>query len=441
MFNAELFRGAEREQWPEILHQIRQRPEQKQGTRASLWLYNGMIVIDPDNHPVLDYPEIPATCSSELEGWYMQAIKRSNHQISTRDFRARMPHFVGHSQRPLYRVNAISMRMTRFRAEAGCQVWDLRAGSRVTNNYMMDLYPASCIETNSTRDFPGLTKSQTATMNRLLKGQFPERARARPEGQHSDNVQAVVSEGIGTTMLHQKPHELSSAGQKWKHDNLDVHIHSNKRTHTLVAKSNETNDLTEISGSDDPQLGRLRKRPLERNVSCKEEGVEELNDWVQIKRPRLNMDYPRMNHIHGGRFSHLDPRLLTVQDSTGWSSYDQDSLGEDRPRQVLASLMPLTSESYNMRIPVQPAYSSVALISNAPSLPAVYLPEYFPGQNIPMETQYSSDDTLNYSTPMGYGNTNDCGDLAENQVVDDYINAGSMHVPNESSDACAERKF
>ena len=256
MFHAELFRGAEREQWPEILHQIRQRPEQKQGTKASIWLYNGMIVIDPDNHPVLDYPEIPVTCSSELEGWYMQAIKRSNHRISTRDFRARMPHLVGRSQRPLYRVNAISMRMTRFRAEAGCQVWELRAGSRVINDYMMDLYPTRCIEINSTRDFPGLTKSQTATMNQLLKGQFPERARARPGGQHHDNVQAVVLEGIGTSTLHREPNGMSSTGQKRKHDSLEERTHSDNKTRTPVAKRKRTNDpATEMSGSDVLQLG------------------------------------------------------------------------------------------------------------------------------------------------------------------------------------------
>ena len=208
-----------------------------------------------------------------------------------------------------------------------------------------------------------------------------------------------------------------------------------------------------------------------------------------------------MNHVYGSRFSYLDPQLFTARDamtqgglglqdlsngSTGWSSYDQGFLGEDRPHQVLTSLMPSSSDSYEMSIPIQPAYSSVARISTAPSSPALYLPEYLPGQswldqgestqdalrpsfsagsmsmpestlpstiyeshfssfadpksfgqNIPIETQYSSHDTLNCSTPVEYSNFNACGDLAEHRVFDNYINAGSVDALNEGSDACA----
>lgn len=57
---------------------------------VELWYYRGRIVLDMDNHPVKKYSNIPACCSSDMEGWLMEAISRLDGRITQADFRARM---------------------------------------------------------------------------------------------------------------------------------------------------------------------------------------------------------------------------------------------------------------------------------------------------------------------------------------------------------------
>lgn len=57
---------------------------------VEIWYYQGRIVLDMDNHPVKKYSNIPACCSSDMEGWLMEAISRLDGRITQADFRARM---------------------------------------------------------------------------------------------------------------------------------------------------------------------------------------------------------------------------------------------------------------------------------------------------------------------------------------------------------------
>ena len=393
------FRGAEREHWPEILHQIHKLPEQEQGTKASVWFYHGNIVLDPDNHPVLNYPEIPATCSSELEGWCMQAIKRANIHISIRDFRARMPHFVGRNQKPLHRVNAISMRMTRFRAEAGCQVWDLRAGSKKINDYMMSLYPAWCIENNSTKSFPGLTKTQVETMSQILKGKFPERARAKPGLQLREKKEAVMPGEDARKASHRQNQGSSIVGRKRKHSGFKEQIASRRQTYPSIETRTRTDDAVNgISGRNVLIQIPSRKRALKGVASDDEDddsGEEELNDRTEIKRRRFGSDCSQTIHEHRELFSRSNSELSkangsvnqrptlsspssqrTVSCSPSQGSFDQGASKEDDSDADSNSDMASMSMSEGGRSTASRATHPIG----------------FGFHKVPMETQYSSGD-------------------------------------------------
>lgn len=55
------------------------------------WMYDeGRVVLDLDNHPVKDYKDIPLTCSSQIEGALMEAIRRIDFRITVIDFWARL---------------------------------------------------------------------------------------------------------------------------------------------------------------------------------------------------------------------------------------------------------------------------------------------------------------------------------------------------------------
>ena len=111
----------------------------------------------------------------------MEAIRRINPNITHKDFRARMPHHrslgdTGEGLADMYSLTAIGMRMTRFRARAGCIAWGTRAGSDVVQQYLENLLPPHCIAENSTKGFRDLTTAEVAAMQMGNKGKYPERS-------------------------------------------------------------------------------------------------------------------------------------------------------------------------------------------------------------------------------------------------------------------------
>ena len=208
---AKLHRGSLREHRPEILFRIYEdgvKPE-----KAEIWLDNGRVVLDPDNHPVIDYPQIPKACSSQMEGWNMQAIQRINPRISHMDFRARMPHTQGPDKKPLFGPTTFSNRMWRFRKEACCLSLRRRAGTEALKKYIIDLLPMQCMMDNSTREFRDLTKEELATMDRLNKGKFTERAGVRSQGVAATNKRRNGSDDINSQPQVHVPESIASEQQ------------------------------------------------------------------------------------------------------------------------------------------------------------------------------------------------------------------------------------
>ena len=101
--------------------------------QGSYWCYKELIMLDPDDRPVLNWTSIPMVFSSKLEGGRMEALKRVFPWLKNADFRARMPRMVQTSQRtfnPLPKYSTFSQRLSRFRYRTRCAPWTERAGTR-----------------------------------------------------------------------------------------------------------------------------------------------------------------------------------------------------------------------------------------------------------------------------------------------------------------------
>lgn len=145
------------------------------------WMYQGKIVLDPENDPVQKWDEIPLVLSSAYEGYDMEVVRRLNPKISFRDFRARMPRsFVkGATRKKAWASSTLSMRNSRFRLGACCLAWDDREGSDALKAYLDMLLPPECIATNSTEGFRDLTPYEVKEAKAANKGKFLNRAGAQ----------------------------------------------------------------------------------------------------------------------------------------------------------------------------------------------------------------------------------------------------------------------
>lgn len=164
--------GSQRRNRPEILFQYEETGQNESDYVALVWIHNGRIVLDQFDCPVFDWPEVPATLSSKVEGWLQEFICRTYHRFSIKDFVARM--IPG-----TYGISAINMRRSRFRLKAGCLAWKPRQGSKHIKAYLDELLPNHCKIANSTKEFRDLSAVEITKLKVVGKGKYPEQAGSR----------------------------------------------------------------------------------------------------------------------------------------------------------------------------------------------------------------------------------------------------------------------
>jgi hypothetical protein len=67
--------GTERKKWPKILFEF-DPPIHRRLSKPGIMMFDGMIVLNHQNNPVLDW-DIPATLSSTTPGCFLEAWKRN----------------------------------------------------------------------------------------------------------------------------------------------------------------------------------------------------------------------------------------------------------------------------------------------------------------------------------------------------------------------------
>ncbi|KAL9014495.1 MAG: hypothetical protein Q9173_000875 [Seirophora scorigena] len=150
------------------------------------YLYvDGMLVIDSTNRPVRAWPELNLTVSSNVEGFRLEALQRTNPHISASDILARMPPNITKARKGGLEVipqqlkpNALSMRKRVFRGNNGMLSWMPREGTSEIKHYLDSLLGPELVAQNNTRDMRPLSADETQHMMFVLgKGKHPERSR------------------------------------------------------------------------------------------------------------------------------------------------------------------------------------------------------------------------------------------------------------------------
>jgi len=142
---------------------------------------NGRVVLGPDASPIRDFRDIPKLCSSQMEGFRMEAISRMDSRIAISDFRARM------MRDGLPGANAISMRKTRFRNRGRCLAWDRRAGTDFYEVKLRKEMTQDMIDRNSTEGLEDLSSGKVEKLQLETAGKAPARSGKRAL---DDNVRA-----------------------------------------------------------------------------------------------------------------------------------------------------------------------------------------------------------------------------------------------------------
>lgn len=199
--------GEERPFRPKILFQLDPPKDRKDPTYAvGNMMYNGHLLLDPDNRPIRNFHEIPLTVSSQVEGWVMEAIRRQHSKISANDFRARMPRdpsgknlrdihgkWTGPGKDPLSKSGSVDMRMTRWRMKHRCASWVERGGSKRLRDYFWEQLTPENQAANTTEWMSDVTdEMEMKLIESLNLGQYPNRSNRKKTGQQGKPQDAIL---------------------------------------------------------------------------------------------------------------------------------------------------------------------------------------------------------------------------------------------------------
>lgn len=199
--------GEERPFRPKILFQLDPPKDRKDPTYAvGNMMYNGHLLLDPDNRPIHNFHEIPLTVSSQVEGWVMEAIRRQHSKISANDFRARMPRdpsgkklrdihgkWTGPGKDSLSKSGSVDMRMTRWRMKHRCASWVERGGSKRLRDYFWEQLTPENQAANTTEWMSDVTdEMEMKLIESLNLGQYPNRSNRKKTGQQGKPQDAIL---------------------------------------------------------------------------------------------------------------------------------------------------------------------------------------------------------------------------------------------------------
>lgn len=153
------------------------------------FFWNNRRVINRDNLGMRWFDDLPATISSAVEDFRLDAIQKLNPNIEWEDIWGRTPDEFktgkepGVRTRPALTVPALSNRTLRFRREAGTLAWDRKddLGNQIALEFFQDLMGEECIKANNTHAFGrDLVPEEVDRLDEYLRVEkVPERAQAR----------------------------------------------------------------------------------------------------------------------------------------------------------------------------------------------------------------------------------------------------------------------
>ena len=144
-------------------------------------MYKGLVMLDPDDNPVKDWPGIPRCFSSKVEGGRIESLRRIC-GMTIPDFRARMPRFIAMksgSIRPLHGLTTINQRLSRFRERNDCPAWLTREKAGGLKKHTVQRLAAYGAPPVSTAGLPPPSDYEIERRRLQGRGKNPERAAGR----------------------------------------------------------------------------------------------------------------------------------------------------------------------------------------------------------------------------------------------------------------------
>ncbi|MCJ1393448.1 hypothetical protein MMC18_006323 [Xylographa bjoerkii] len=180
---------ADEDSRPEILFQFD--PEDDWGSincQPKGMMHDGKIVLDIENRQVRDFYEMPLTISTQIEGWFVEALIRLNPLIRYSDFISRMPS----TSSQLATANVLNMRASRWRIKNWCTSWTKKDGTQAIRDYMWDRMTAEQQARNSTKGMDIATPAELKEIESLNKGKLNR-------GKRGQGKRARETEATGDT--------------------------------------------------------------------------------------------------------------------------------------------------------------------------------------------------------------------------------------------------
>jgi len=195
------FWGADEGSRPEILFQFD--PEDNWGSincKPTGMVYDGKIVLDVDNRQVRDFYEMPLTVSTQVEGWYVEALIRLNPFIRYTDFISRMPSTSPHPAT----ANVLNMRASRWRIRNWCTSWTQKDGTKAIRAYMWDKMTAEQQSQNSTKGMSTVPAAQVKEIEGLNKGKLNrgKKVQGKRVREALGTGDTTESDGLGVNQLN-----------------------------------------------------------------------------------------------------------------------------------------------------------------------------------------------------------------------------------------------
>ncbi|KAI4243715.1 MAG: hypothetical protein L6R40_003328 [Gallowayella cf. fulva] len=155
---------------------------------------DGVYLLDRNDHPILDWPELPLTISGQVEGLFLELWYRLNRHITTENMLARCPALTqkagpkSHRDdpktqiRPLPGISAYGNRRERHRLLIGTCAWDKKEGSASIQAQLKRVLPNSVLaeleQQGTTRTWRDLSNQEVNAICYVNKGQGTASLRA-----------------------------------------------------------------------------------------------------------------------------------------------------------------------------------------------------------------------------------------------------------------------
>ncbi|KAL8913678.1 MAG: hypothetical protein Q9171_001528 [Xanthocarpia ochracea] len=173
---------------------------------------DGRLLLDLNNHPILNWPELPMTISGQVDGSWLEYWWRLNRNIRLEDMVARCPKRTQRSGTSSYRdlpgTSAFGNRRERDRLIIGTRSWEQKEGSKEIKTQYERIMPnrvlAEIAHNNTTTWFRDLTNKEVNAMCYTNRGQgtalsragnrkLPEEKKKTVDGKRDSDLEAIFT--------------------------------------------------------------------------------------------------------------------------------------------------------------------------------------------------------------------------------------------------------